>query len=885
MIKHQTVLFVSALFLWVGTALAEPALVGKSYLNLPTNKKTQLQAARGLLGRLLPSYIDQFKMEILPSEKGHDVFEIESKEGKIVLRGSSGVALASALNFYLKNSCNCHLSYCGNQMNLPTKLPPVKEKIRIINLYKYRVYYNYCTLSYTAPWWDWKRWEQEIDFMALNGVNTPLSVIGLEGVWYNTLLKFGYSDEEARKFLVGPAFFAWQWMTNIQSHGGPLPKSWIISHIKLGQQILQRQRALGMTPIQQGFSGSMPMDFKSRFPDIDIAPGQHWCAFQSVPSQLNPLDPMFIKFGTAFLEEEIRLFGTSHLYAADPFHEGRPPENSEPYLTKVGKTINQLLVSVDPDAKCAMQSWSIRKPIACAFPKQRLLILDLSGHKDAETENFWGYDYVKGQLHNFGGRINLHGDLKDIAQNRFATASKSITNCVGMGLFMEGMVQNPVFYDLVFDQFWSDRPCDPQEWLKKYARRRYGAYSENAEKAWEILLETAYKRGTSGVENSSIVCARPALICKKSGPNAGFVIPYPPTKLLEALDLLLKDRDLLSSSDAYRYDIVDLTRQVLSNLGQMLQKDASLAFVQKDKKAFKQSVARFLDLLQDMDSLLSTRPEFSFGKWLSDARRWGTNPSEKALFEKNASMLVTTWGPEEKPIIFDYSWREWSGLISAYYLPRWEEFYAYLSKQMEKGVAYTDPTKLCFGREALEANSFYTTLAKWEVEWPCKHHEIPTKRRGKEVNAVLSILKKYRPLITYEYSDQHAKKLDQWEKYIEQIDQKNRLEKNGMVIGTWNPEKLSDGSALFDLDNKIEGEGLYEVRIFPQGKKDLKIQKVVLLQDGVPALSASLKKGKQKNIFRFKINEIAFGAAYHLQIKKGSNTPNIKATVYLKKIP
>ena len=882
--KHKGLLFISVFILWMGTAFAEPTLLGESYTASSATQEAQRQAALGLLGRLLPAYVDQFEMEMVSPENGYDVFEIESKNNKIILRGSSGVALASALNFYLKNNCHCHLSYCGNQMNLPEKLPPVEKKIRVVNLYKYRVYYNYCTLSYTAPWWDWKRWEQEIDFMALNGVNTPLSVIGLEGVWYNTLLKFGYSDKDARKFLVGPAFFAWQWMTNIQSHGGPLPKSWIISHIKLGQQILQRQRALGMRPIQQGFSGSMPMDFKNRFPEVDIAPGQHWCAFQTVPSQLNPLDPMFMKFGTVFLKEEIRLFGTSHLYAADPFHEGRPPENSEAYLEKVGSTINQLLVSIDPDAKCAMQSWSIRKPIACAFPKDRLLILDLSGHKDAETENFWGYEYVKGQLHNFGGRINLHGDLQDIAENRFAKASKSINNCVGIGLFMEGMVQNPVFYDLVFDQFWSNGPCDIHEWLKKYTRRRYGADSKNAEKAWEILLQTAYKRGTTGVEKSSIVCARPALICKKSGPNAGFSIPYPPTKLLEALDLLLKDRDALSASDAYRYDLVDLTRQVLSNLGQILQQDASLAFVQKDRKAFDASATRFLSLLRDIDTLLATRPEFSFGKWLSDAREWGTNEEEKALFEKNASMLVSIWGSEKNPLIFDYSWREWSGLISTYYLPRWEKFYAYLSKQMEKGAAYSDPTNLSFGREALKANRFYTELAEWEMDWPQQHHEVSAKTQGHEIETVLSMLKKYRPLIAYEYSEEHAQKEREWGKYKAQIEQQNRIEKFGTPLGTWDPKKVSDGIAQFDLNCKMNGGGLYEIRIIPEGKQDLKIQKVVLLQDGVPLLSASPKKGKQKNVFRFKINEIAFEANYQLQIEKSADTPNSKASVYLKKI-
>ncbi len=46
-------------------------------------------------------------------EKDLDVFEIESKGSKIIIRGSSGVAITSGLNWYLKYYCNAHVSWCG----------------------------------------------------------------------------------------------------------------------------------------------------------------------------------------------------------------------------------------------------------------------------------------------------------------------------------------------------------------------------------------------------------------------------------------------------------------------------------------------------------------------------------------------------------------------------------------------------------------------------------------------------------------------------------------------------------------------------------------------------------------------------------------------------
>ena len=71
--------------------------------------------------------------------------------------------------------------------------------------------------------------------MAMNSINMPLFTIGLDAVWYNTLLRFNFTDKEARAFLAGPGHAAWQWMQNLQSYGGPLPKTVIDKHAALGK--------------------------------------------------------------------------------------------------------------------------------------------------------------------------------------------------------------------------------------------------------------------------------------------------------------------------------------------------------------------------------------------------------------------------------------------------------------------------------------------------------------------------------------------------------------------------------------------------------------------------------------------------------------------------
>jgi len=41
-------------------------------------------------------------------------------------------------------------------------------------------------------WWDWKRWEKEIDWMALQGINLPLAFTGQEAIWQK-VFKMGWT--------------------------------------------------------------------------------------------------------------------------------------------------------------------------------------------------------------------------------------------------------------------------------------------------------------------------------------------------------------------------------------------------------------------------------------------------------------------------------------------------------------------------------------------------------------------------------------------------------------------------------------------------------------------------------------------------------------------
>lgn len=57
-----------------------------------------------------------------------------------------------------------------SQLALPAVLP-ASPKTRFVSPVKWRYYMNVCTVSYSSAFWSWDRWQQEIDWMALHGIN------------------------------------------------------------------------------------------------------------------------------------------------------------------------------------------------------------------------------------------------------------------------------------------------------------------------------------------------------------------------------------------------------------------------------------------------------------------------------------------------------------------------------------------------------------------------------------------------------------------------------------------------------------------------------------------------------------------------------------------
>lgn len=89
------------------------------------------------LHRIVKDKAGQFEIVYIAPQDGKDVFELEGKGAKIVLRGSNGLSVASALNYYLKNYCHHLVTWNGAPEPLQAVLPAVKKKVHRSTPYQY----------------------------------------------------------------------------------------------------------------------------------------------------------------------------------------------------------------------------------------------------------------------------------------------------------------------------------------------------------------------------------------------------------------------------------------------------------------------------------------------------------------------------------------------------------------------------------------------------------------------------------------------------------------------------------------------------------------------------------------------------------------------------
>ena len=493
----------------------------------------QLRRAAGLLAGLAPGAAalthcciwgqgaaSSITLELLPpqlSGEGTMQLDTSASGGQVVLRGTGGVELASALNWYMNDYLNATYDWStyaegqlpaaitsagdqsGAAMALPLPLPASKRlKTRAV---PHSYYLNVCTHGYSLAFAPWEYWSRHIDWMAMNSVTIPLAFVGqvsplLRPSPFCCLVSFRLAEIKrcggrstsgcscsrattsvSRTNAASTPVLPWQRMGNMRGFGGPLTEDWIHKRKELNLKMLARMRGLGMTPALPAFGGHVPRNFTKLFPHANFSRSPDWSGFSGSDSataayadvsMLETTDPLFVELGSKFIELQTKVYSTDHLYQTDTFNEMPPPTNDTDYLARSSRNTYAAMAAADPSAVWLMQAWLFTdgmfwqpaqiEAYLSGVATEKLWLLDLSGDSRpfwSQTESFAGHPFILCTLLNFGGQQGLNGNINRMRLGVQAALAED-SSVVGVGLTMEGIWQNYPHYEATLQQAWRE---------------------------------------------------------------------------------------------------------------------------------------------------------------------------------------------------------------------------------------------------------------------------------------------------------------------------------------------------------------------------------------------------------------------------------------------
>ncbi|KAH7052751.1 tim-barrel domain-containing protein [Linnemannia elongata] len=751
-------------------ALVAVAAVAFLHTTATAAPTAQTQSLYGLVERLLPkAYHTTFDFQIVsessippssPKNK-YDVYRVSNVAATaadanatghgrptVLIEGTTLSALGVGLKYYLEQAAQVELTWSGNRFNELPAQPPRVPDLELDSgntvttghvhgsFVPWRYYTNVVTFGYQFAFWDWSRWERELDWMVLNGVNQLPAMVGQEYVLREFFRSLGVKDADFASFFSGPTYQPWQRMGNMQGSWTykltgagteadelAYKNRWIDSQWALQQKILARLDGFNITSVLPAFQGFVPRALKNLYPQADIRNSSTWSGFPiqyTNVTYVEPTDPLFAKLSVDYLKLQDKLNNghRSHLYLLDLYNELIPSCLTEVCLKAISKAVSTTLQTADKDAVWVMQGWFLTAEAwNPARGKAYLEGIQEAGGKSFvydlasdsipvwdSFDGFFGSDFGWSVINNYGASQGLFGKLSEITVLPYTAFAKYPNHLRGIGVTAEGINNNEFIYDLTYTFPWvnPDQPAlNIPKRLEQFIQRRYGPSraTPKVQEAWKLLSETVWDSRTKKPTGSKSYIEKPPAVNMADGGWLGTIFWYNKTTVVHAWDTLVQsgvaERNAAHGRPlpkSYIFDLVDTTREILlATVFPSVHGSLIAAYNRQDVAQIRTAGRQLLEVANDADRLLSSQPLFSFGAWVKEARdssnlplpTGSTTPSTfnrsgfQQFLESNARNLITWWGPESAGLA-DYGSKQWGGLISSYYVPRWQLFIAQL---------------------------------------------------------------------------------------------------------------------------------------------------------------------------------------------------------------
>ncbi len=743
-------------------------------------------------------------------------YEAKVVDNMLMINGSSGVSVCKGFYDYVRSNGLGISSWSGNRLDWKTPLVKGYQK-KVVSPFRDHYYFNVVTYGYTMPYWDWARWEKEIDWMALHGMDMPLALVAQEAITARVFKKLGLTDDEISNYFVGPAHLPWMRMGNISGIDGPLQEGWHKNQVQLQHKILKRMRSLGMKPICPGFAGFVPEAIKRIYPDVNIVQTRWAGAFKNW--MLSPEQDLFVTIGEMFIKEWEKEFGKNNYYLVDSFNEMEipfPPHGTKErtdLLENYGKQVYKSIKNGNPDAVWVMQGWmfgyqrniwdqATLGALVKAVPNDKMILLDLAvdynkhfwhnGYNWDLHKGFYNKEWVYSVIPNMGGKSGHTGVLEFYANGHLeALKSPNKGNLVGFGMAPEGIENNEVIYELLADAGWTDQPIDLNKWLAQYDVCRYGKNTEQLTSYWNNMLKSVYGSFTDHPRFNWQF--RPGNVRRGS------------IKICAEYDAAMKDflaaAPSFKKNRLYLHDLQEMGAMYLGGKLELLSVQIEEDLVANRKDEAKKKMEQFKTIMLGMDRLLVSHPTLTLNSWLKNPINLDKQSGGKHGYEKNARRLVTIWGPP----VDDYAARIWSGLIRDYYWPRWDMYF-----QNKLGAAHN--------------------ISAWEHKWVT------------EMNGV-SALKPYPNIV-----EAAASLIDYADKAVN-----GTAGQDEGVIGQWSQDSLQAESTSLEFGISMaqvkKAKGIKLTVVQGDGQNEIVSAKLIMDGQDIPLkLNSDVLSSSKKNV-------------------------------------
>lgn len=676
--------------------------------------------------------VARFAKQPVPQNPNLPTFAYCYHRGKLSIAATDGVSACRAFYDFVRATESGISSWSYDRLQMADKI--ADRTVMKQSPFQHHQYMNVVTFGYSCPFWDEQRWDEEIDWMALHGIDMPLVLIGAEQVYREVFLDLGLTSEEIDAWEVGPAHLPWFRMGNLSgnSFDGPLGDAWNQRQEQLCKHVLQRMRELGMQPICPAFGGFVPPAYVARTGVPTDTTGWDWMPRECRNYRISPLSAEFVDIGRRFIQKWESKFGKGLFYISDSFNEMEIPSDLQT-LTCYGDSVYRSITAANPDAVWVTQGWTFVwqygqwgrerfEALTRNVPDDKMLVLYMSPEYDParywntggepcyrQYGGFVGKQWAYTLLPNMGGKNFYTGDLAKYAWDfpkEIAQYGREANNLTVYGITAEGIENNEMLYELIMDAGWSYTTRDVQDWMRHYARCRYGACPPALERFYQTLLHTNYGKYIDhprfGWQNGAVLTQQGSAVL-----DSAFYV---------AVEDLMRKVDELQTiaSPALETDLAEVVAMYLGGradqYGLHLQQLLDSAAVVEDttqKRELIEAAERWVEkidfTLLQLDSAIAIHPQ-RLERWEQQAVQLIPTPAEQQRNARNARRIVTIWYGNHvaNEPVQDYAAHIWSGLVRDYYRPR---VVGAWNNKILKAQGYGENTPLMFSQVTFE-NAF-----------------------------------------------------------------------------------------------------------------------------------------------------------------------------------